>query len=587
MKQLYAALLVLVSFGFFQCQRDLGFTGAPDPGAPLVVNADPLKASLQGNVVDENGLPSAGVLITVGSRTVTTNALGYFRINDASLDKSSSLVVAEKSGYFRSYRVFPATSGTNQVAIKMIKKEIAGTVSGSSGGTVTLANGTKITLPANGVVDASFGVVHTGEVRVFASYIDPTTADIAQRVPGSFMADDKTGGRVILTSYGMLAVELETPGGAKLQVKQGSAATLSMPIPVSMQGSATPTIPLWYVNETTGIWKEEGLATKQGNQYVGEVKHFSFWNCDIPGKTVPISLTLKTAAGLPLVHASVQFSPEGIIGGAAYGYTDSLGEIRGFVPAGRTLNLRIFDACNGLVYTQTIPAVNLPTELGTITVASTTPALVTFQGKIVDCNNMPVKNGYALIIINTSRRYANTDANGEFSVTFVSCLGARDTAQIIAVNNASQQQGASTSVATVAPTTNAGTLTACGTSSGQYINYTIDGVETRITSIAQDSMYAYNTAQNELRIFGSQRANPFTYISILAKNVTAAATYPVAELSVTRHNTVIIKSPFNLVLTSYAASAGQFYEGTLSGQFITDSSTIVRNFNGSFKLRRN
>lgn len=583
MKQLYAALLVLVSFGFFQCQRQLGFTGAPDPGAPLVVNADPVKASLQGNVTDENGLPSAGVLVTVGSRTVTTNALGYFRLNDASLDKNSSLVVAEKTGYFRSYRVFPATSGTNQVSIKMIKKEIAGTVSGSAGGTVTLANGSKISLPAGGIVDAAFNTAYSGEVRVYASYIDPTATDIAQRVPGSFVADDKTGGRVILTSYGMMVVEMETAGGAKLQIKKGSAATLTMPIPVSIQGSATPTIPLWYVNETTGIWQEEGLATKQGNQYVGEVKHFSYWNCDIPGKTVPISLTLKTAAGLPIVHAHVQFGAEGVYGATAHGYTDSLGEIRGFVPAGRTLNLRIFDACNGLVYTQVIQPVNLPTELGTITVASTTASIVTFEGKITDCNNAPVKNGYAVITFRDGLRYAKTNANGDFSVSFVSCSAAAGTAQVLAVDDASQQQGAVVTVNVTAPATNAGTLKACGTSAAQFFNFTLDGVDYKVDQTSSDSLFAYVDTLNTVTIYGAQ-ANKL--IRVETRNVTGAATYPLTGLEVQNYYRTVLKTPFNIVFTTNAASSGQFFEGTLAGQFTDNTSPTVHSLNGSFKVRR-
>src|SRR4030095_4869634 len=107
------------------------------------------------------------------------------------LDKNATLVIAEKAGYFAAYRCFSATSGTNQVVIKLTKKNLSGTVSGTNGGEVNLSNGTKISLPANGVVKASDNSSYTGTVNVYASYIDPTAADILQRVPGSFMANDR------------------------------------------------------------------------------------------------------------------------------------------------------------------------------------------------------------------------------------------------------------------------------------------------------------------------------------------------------------------------------------------------------------
>jgi hypothetical protein len=581
----FAVLMLLITFGLTQCQRDLGYIGAPDPDGPLILGSDPLKAPLQGNVLDENGLPAAEVTIAVGGQTTMTNLWGYFRINNASLDRNTSLVVAEKAGYFKAYRVFGATTGANQVTLQLIKKVAAGTISSNSGGSATLQNGARVTLPANAVVVAASGLAYSGDVQVFAAYIDPTNGDIARVVPGSFMADDKAGGRVILTSYGMMAVELESTTGVKLQVRQGSAATLAMPIPASLAGSATPTIPLWYIDEISGIWKEEGLATRQGNQYIGEVKHFSYWNCDVPGKAVSISLNLRNTSGAPLVNAEVRFRPDGI-GGTAYGNSDSLGQVRGLVPASRTLFLEILDPCNSVVYTQTIPPLNVPTNLGTITVASTTASMVNFQGKIINCSNLPVKNGYAIITVNNSLRYAKTNENGEFSLTFLKCTTGAGTAQVIAVDNGLQQQGTETSINLTVPVINTGTLTACGTASDEFINYIVDGVSFRITPTIPDSLFAEIDPQNTLDISGSNSSTTFNYLHFTARNVTAATTYPVAALSLSNYRRIMLRTPFDVVLTKYAGSPGQFYEGRLSGQFTADSSATVHSLTGSFKVRR-
>ena len=148
------AVFTLLSVFFFQCRKEVSYIGSGDQGVGL---PEPLTAHLQGNVLDENGQPAQDVMVTAGSKTSSTDEKGYFRLLSASLDKSASLVTAEKSGYFTAYRVFSATTGTNQVVIKLVKKILAGTISGSAGGEISLANGTKVTLPAGGVVGASNG----------------------------------------------------------------------------------------------------------------------------------------------------------------------------------------------------------------------------------------------------------------------------------------------------------------------------------------------------------------------------------------------------------------------------------------------
>ncbi len=93
-------------------------------------------------------------------------------------------------------------------------------------------------------------------------------------------------------SFGMMAVVLESTSGEKLQIAKDKSAKLTIPIPSSIQSSAPASISLWYVDEQTGLWKEEGTATKNGTSYVGDVKHFSFWNADFSNPAVNVSVTI-------------------------------------------------------------------------------------------------------------------------------------------------------------------------------------------------------------------------------------------------------------------------------------------------------
>ena len=578
-------ILALASLLFYQCQKEVSYIGNSDPGQ--VVFPDPLQANLQGNILDENGQPAANVTIKVGAKTSVTDSKGYFRINDASLDKNAALVRAEKTGYFTTFRSFSATSGTNQVVIKLIKKNVGGTIEASNGGDVNLSNGTKISLPTNAIVKASDNSNYTGTVTIYAEYIDPTAADILDRVPGSFMANDKDGKRVLLSSYGMMAVELESSAGEKLQIKSGNTATLTSPIPSAAQASAPATIPLWYVDEITGLWKEEGTATKQGASYVGTVKHFTYWNCDIPVQTVRLTATFVTAKGQALVNASINIKPtSGNFFGSAHGYTDSLGKINGPVPANTNLVLEVISQCGTAIYSQNIGPYSKHTDLGTITIPSSTPSIVTFKGKLTNCVSAIVTKGYAIVSVNNRVHYAKVDASGNFSTDYVLCDINTATAQVLGIDETAQQQGTPTSLSVTAPTTDFGNVAACGTVSTESVDYTLDGTSYHLG--VGDSTLAYSKdstggAMNSTFIMASKSPK---HIDFVIKTTThTAGTYQLLTISVQNYLQTTVVQPLNVNLTSFATSPGQFYEGSFTGQF-KDGSNVTHNITCTFRVRR-
>ena len=592
MKRLSAALIIVfLAIIGLNCQKELSnINGGTDPDIPNSTTSVPVTATLQGNVFDKSGNPAMGVTIKVGAKTATTNARGYFRIVDAPLDKNASLVTAEKAGYFKAYRTFSATSGVNQVTIKLIEKELVGSIDATSGGNVTLSNGSKIALPANAVVKAAGGS-YSGTINVRAAYIDPTASDRGQVVPGSFIATDKNNKRVTLASYGMLAVELESASGEKLQIASGAKATLTTAIPASAQASAPATISLWSVDEQTGIWKEEGTATKSGTNYVGEVSHFSYWNCDIGLPVVGFTATVVNAAGDPLIYVPVRvrLATTGY-SGYAYGRTDSLGQLAGVIPSNMNLVLEVIDDCGNVIYSQNIGPFSSSVNLGTITVTGTSTAhIVTVKGKLLNCSNTAVTNGYAVIFYDNYVRYAHTNSSGEFTVTFSSCNSSAAFCEVFGVDEGAQQQGTTVNVPVTTPVTNVGDLTACGTSTAQYINYNLDGTAYTIDN-SSDSLLAYvmqgspvsnpavvisgyDDASNHVYFTANTSAAPGTYdLEVLYSNITT--------------NTATVVAPSTVTFTSFATTVGQFYEGSFTGKFTVPGNPAVHNISGSFRIRK-
>src|SRR4029078_1969327 len=152
------------------------------------------------------------------------------------------------------------------------------------------------------------------------------------------------------TSFGMLAVELEGNSGEQLQIATGKTAKLRFTIPSSLRSTAPATISLWSVDETTGLWKQEGSATKGTDYYEGDVSHFSFWNCDVSGQTVYLEMTITTS-NEPLSHVLVKLTRPN--GASSYGYTDSSGHVGGLVPKNETLTLEVMNTSKHDICTQT------------------------------------------------------------------------------------------------------------------------------------------------------------------------------------------------------------------------------------------
>lgn len=593
MNRLYAIIIVFVTLISFHCQKEVGHIGLPETPGTNLSKPDPVTATVQGNILNENGQPAAGVAIKAGNKNVITDQKGYFRIINASLDRNASLVTAEKAGYFKAYRSFSATGAANHVTIKLIKKQLVGTIS-ASGGEASLSNGAKVALPANAVVKSAGGN-YSGDVKVYAAYIDPAATDIGTTVPGSFMADNANNERVTLASYGMLAVELESTTGEKLQIASGQQATLTVPIPASIRSSAPAAISLWYVDEQTGIWKEEGKANRSGNNYIGSVKHFSFWNCDIGLPTVMLTLQLKNGEGLPLVHTAVKI--KGMTGGVpsfGYGTTDSVGRVRGLVLADQTLTLEVFsNECSEAVYTTTIGPFNNDANLGTITITSNN-SIITIKGKLLNCNGTPVTAGTALINIGTRNIYTSTNLNGEFSLAYVKCVNSSTNFTVIGIDKDEQQESEPATFPLTAPETNTGTISACGTSSAQFINYTVDGTEygfTNANALDSVTVFSYLVQTPSPHYVSSISANNYAenkniYVTFNSTEQ-VAGTYPMESLSVNQYGAANLVSPSTVTVTKFPQSSGSFYEGSFSGQFRDSlNQNPVHTISGNFRIRR-
>jgi len=244
-------IIIIILFGCKKTNVDNVITPPPPP--PVAVTA-----SVAGRVVDLNNAPVTGASVAAGSSAAVTDNNGQFTLKDIQLDKDAGFVKVTKAGHFTGSRTFLVNGNTtNNVKIKMIPKTVSGTIASSSGGTVDVTGGAKVNFTPGSFINASSNTVYSGDASVAGYYLDVAdTTNFIEYMPGDLRGISTANKAGILKSFGMLSVEMNDAGGQKLQLAAGETATITIPIPSTLQAAAPATIPLWYFDETKGIWKE-------------------------------------------------------------------------------------------------------------------------------------------------------------------------------------------------------------------------------------------------------------------------------------------------------------------------------------------
>jgi hypothetical protein len=587
-KKLPALLLsIFITIAYISCQKELS-----GDGTILTPVDDQVQttASVQGYVTNESGQPVNGALVTSGIATTTTDAKGYFRFPDIRLSKNNGYVKVTMPGYFTGSRSFITNTGrVNHIRIQLIPKTNAGSIDAAAGGSVSLSSGISISLQAGSVVNAATNAAYSGTVKVAVAWIDPSSGSLTDQMPGDLRGVTTTGGEVGLQTFGMIAAELTGNSGELLQIATGKKATVNFTIPASLASSAPTTIALWYFDETAGRWKEDGIATKTGNTYIAAVSHFSFWNCDAKFPLVNFTATIINGNKSPLVNAQVRIKRV-VNNSFGYGITDSTGYVSGAIPANEDLVLEVLDQCGNVIYSQNTGPFSGNANLGTITVTNSTTSLITVSGSITDCSNAAVTKGYVEIYI-SNRYYRVAVNNGNYTATITNC-NPNAILTIIGVDNVANQQSAPQTVTISSQAVVIPVFQACGTSSLQTIDYTVDAIPYNIIA-PPDSIYTGGSGtttppnSNDGYIGGYSPANSTNRISFSFNAATATpGTYPLNYVSVGQVDSTLIATASPVITITQYGAPGQFIIGNFTVQLKKLSDNSLHPVTCNFRIRR-
>lgn len=522
--------------------------------------------NFHGLVLSTNGSPVSGATITIGNSTVQTNAQGIFVIKNADVKEKFAYVKATKAGFVNGSRTMVPTTGNNKINIMMIPATNTSTVASGAISTVSLPNGTKVKF--DGSFKDANGNAYNGNVNVAMFHLKPSDQYLNELMPGSFLANNTDGNSRIMETYGMLHVQLTGASGQNLQIATGHTAEMTVAIDATQTSTAPATIPLWSFNETTGIWQEEGYATKVGNAYVGNVSHFSWWNCDAQFPQCLLNVHIQNATSLPLSNVTVKLFRQNQNSTSAI--TDGNGNASGIIPAGENLTMKIYDACNNVIMTNNIGpfANNSNNTLPTITISQSLSNTITITGTLKDCSGNNVTNGVANLSYASSTNYFSNYStqvtNGSFSFNVLSCASSQQLTFSGADFTNLQTTGDINFTATY-PTTNLGNLTVC-TSATEFITIQTDAQPIKYFI---SPIYADGNAQTPTSVLGlfisSQNANAVFLLSSL--NGSAVGTYT-SNFSLESLGEFINANGNNLTLqiSNYGA-VGQYIDFTINGTY--------------------
>ncbi len=585
MKKIFSFFLLLfLAVNFFSCESndDENQNSGPNDETFTQNFGSAVSRDFIGQVVDFNDDPIQGVTIKIGTSTAQTDINGVFIINGAGVYERFAFIKATKSGYIDGSRSMVPTTGSNNVKIMLLANTPVQTIQSGSVSEVALPSGTKVVF--DGAFEDSNGNDYSGSVQVALFHLLPSDVNFDKLMPGMLYAQTDTNAQVGLETFGMINVELRGSGGLKLNLKEGHTAEIVVQIDDSQLATAPNTIPLWHFDEEKGYWKEDGVATKVGNKYVGEVSHFSWWNCDAPFPLVTLTVTIVDANGNGISNVGVGL----ITNGNAWpviGYTNNDGQVSGLVPSNQTLVLNVYPdyySCNSsnVIYSSSIGPFTANTTLPNIVINnSPTTISSTVVGSLVKCDNTNVTNGY--VILNRAGGYSVSPVtNGAFSFNEIYCpSNTQFTLKGFDLENL--QKTDSIAYNFTAPITNIGNLQAC-TAVDEFISYQIDGGTPvfLVENVTGGSNSQGGLPSGGLNLYGFSGNNQG--MSIWG-NTNVPGIYTTAQFSIEGSGVGYIYSgtintiQFNL---NQVGVIGQYIDMTFSGTYLDPETGATRTLTG-------
>ncbi|MGB1241557.1 MAG: hypothetical protein ACPG49_03485, partial [Chitinophagales bacterium] len=345
-----------------------------------------------------------------------------------------------------------------------------------------------------------------------------------------------------------------------------------------------------------GTWFEEGNAILQNGFYVGDVSHFSSWNCDYKGERISVTgkVLSRNLANEEVVMPFLQIfiEVEGILNKG--GFLDSSGEFEFYnFPANEEFTITIKDRCDNILYEEQFGPYADDTDLGTITVPTTADNFVNITGSGTDCSDNTVIDGYINFELDNMTFLYPINSDGTFEFVVNVCDETSGDINLIDVIN--EKVSPVQAVDLTSGAVNLGILKACD-ELASFVDVKIDGVNALLFLDASANFSLLGSPDYHMTItsdkMGPTDINEY-YFNLTVLGVSSVGTYNDVTGYWANQSQETgffqLQSNTTVEITQYGDNPGDIIRGTFMGDAVTDSigiATTIVPVSGSFKAIR-
>ena len=258
-----------------------------------LVSVDPADVMLKLLVISPSGtslsdFEASSEDFTLGDLSETE--VGYQLAIEPS--ENEGVIKISKAGYLDQFLFFESIQVNHTRRATLMKRAEPIEFEAFVGGDFKSIDGAGVKIPGQSLVRAD-GSAASGTAQLYITPVDISDPIALTGFPGSFLGTtDVDEPRDQLFSYGVVDITFEQDG-EKLQLKDGVIADVTLPLYASksyLNQDLQPgdTIPMWYLDEATGLWiyESEGVVTENpvspnGLSLKATTTHFTAFNGDI------------------------------------------------------------------------------------------------------------------------------------------------------------------------------------------------------------------------------------------------------------------------------------------------------------------
>ena len=416
-------IFLLLFIGLWSCREDVeNVTATPQSFAPALFDDYNAKeniviSSVTGFVTNEAGEPLIEAQVNLNGSIAETDAFGHFFFIERPMNSEGTTVNISKVNFHQQSKLFyPHADAMEHLEIIMpAVKSNDDAPSGLGTGILNLHENIIVEYASNSFLKID-GTPYTGNVHIESSLVKSDTDDFFKKSLGNLQAANVENRLVGLIPEALLYFAFRNDNGESLSINENAETKMTIPMDHITEVSAA-----WYFAQDFGLYTPNTTFSIDPSGKTASLK----LQHNVPilfGQSYPsekTTLQLFAANGIDVLE-NVEVNIANEVGqnptGAATlygGYTNSHGVLEVIMPTDKPATLSVIDACNNVVYNETVESGNAILKLEQVTLATVT-------GDIYDCMVVPASNTTLAVVQGNQLQYHYVP-NSSFNLMLQTC----------------------------------------------------------------------------------------------------------------------------------------------------------------------